>query len=694
MENFRPFPPLADEHMSRVIRLARAVRRPPPKQCHQMLEHIPHGWRMIARALALAGTILLGLGTSLDAAPAAKDAWSLGDLTIEQLMNEPVTTVSKREQRLSDAAAAVTVLSSDDLRRSGTTTIADSLRLVPGVQVAAMGSGTWAVTARGFNSQFANKLQVMMDGRTVYLPLFSGVLWDAQQSFLDDVDRIEIIRGPGATVWGANAVNGVINVVSKSARDTQGGLIFGGGGNVDLAMGGARYGGQLGESTYYRVYGNYLLRDDYRLANGRPADDAWDLGKIGFRLDHYAMGGGQLTWQGDAFTGNVDDRRGDQYGFNTLGRWSRAYSDRTGYEIQLYLDRFHRRDLLTDYGTQTADLSLQQTFGLGSRHDFIWGFGYRASQSELNEGVGPAVTVIDHENRLNLFSAFVQDEVTVVPDVLTATFGTKVEHNDITDWEVQPSVRAVFRPAEKHTVWAAISRAVRTPTESEAIPFINYAVGSPIVGPGGGLYLPTFVANPRVESEDLLAYELGYRVQPQARLSIDAAVFYHDYHHLIGHNPTGFVPGSPLGVMTIEPQNTLQGKSFGAEITLTVAPADGWRVSASYSALKLELHGAPVSEAEQFERNAPTHQFSLRSSYDFSRFVSLDAQLRYVDNVDQVPAYLTGDVRISWRPREWIELSLAGTNLLDDRHPEQASILGSPRIEVPRGIFAKVSCRF
>ncbi len=645
--------------------------------------------------LGLAGTIFLGLGTVAFAEPpAAKGAWSLGDLTIEQLMNEPVTTVSKREQRLGDTAAAVTVLSGDDLRRSGMTTIADSLRLVPGVQVAALDSGSWAVSARGFNNQFANKLQVMLDGRTVYLPLFSGVLWDAQQAFLDDVDRIEIIRGPGATVWGANAVNGVINVVSKSARDTQGGLVYAGGGNVNLALGGARYGQQIGESTFYRVYGSYQLQDDYRLSNGRAADDGWDLGKLGFRLDHYAKGGGQLTWQGDGFTGNVEDQRGEQYGFNTLARWSRAFSERSGYEIQLFLDRFRRRDLFTDYGSETADLSLQQTFGLGSRHDFIWGFGYRLSQSDLNKAVSPAVTVVDHVNRLNLVNAFVQDEVSVIPDLLTATLGTKVEHNDITGWEVQPSARAVFRPAEKHTIWAAVSRAVRTPSESEAVPFINFVAGAPTVGPGGGLYVPTFVANPGVESENLLAYELGYRVQPGARVSIDATVFYHDYQDLMAPNPTGFVPGTPMGLLAIEPQNTLQGQSYGTEFTLTVAPREGWRLSASYSALQLQMHGSPAAEAEKIERNAPTHQCSLRSSYDFSRFVSLDAQLRYVDNVDIVPAYLTADVRVSWRPLEGLELSLAGTNLLDDQHPEMVSTIGTPQKEVPRGIFARVSWRF
>jgi iron complex outermembrane receptor protein len=236
---------------------------------------------------------------------------SLADLSLEDLVNLKVTSVSKKEEKLNDAAAAIFVLSNDDLRRSGATTVADALRLVPGLQVAAIDSANWAISARGFNSQYANKLLVMIDGRTVYSPLFSGVYWDAQQVFLDDVDRIEVIRGPGATVWGANAVNGVINILSKSARDTQGGLIYGGGGSVHLALGGSRYGGKISEDTYYRVYGSYQLNDDFQHANGRPANDSWDLGKGGFRIDHYTHNDGQLTWQGDGYAGNLADRTGD-----------------------------------------------------------------------------------------------------------------------------------------------------------------------------------------------------------------------------------------------------------------------------------------------------------------------------------------------------------------------------------------------
>jgi len=312
---------------------------------------------------------------------------SLADLSLEQLLNESVTSVSKREQKLSDAPAAIAVVSHDDIQRSGVTTIADALRLVPGLQVAAIDAGNWAISARGFNSQFANKLLVMIDGRTVYSPLFSGVYWDAQQMLLEDVDRIEVIRGPGATVWGANAVNGVINIVSKSAQDTQGGLVYGGGGNVHLALGGARYGGQISESTFYRVYGTYQLNDDFRLANGQPAHDGWDLGKGGFRIDHLSGSEGHLTWQADGYAGRLADLTGTLEGFNTLGRWTQRFSDRSSYEAQAYLDHTYRNDALAEVSLDTVDLTIQQTFGLGERHDLIWGAGYRFINSRLHRRI-------------------------------------------------------------------------------------------------------------------------------------------------------------------------------------------------------------------------------------------------------------------------------------------------------------------
>ena len=621
---------------------------------------------------------------------------NLGDLSLEELMNETVTSVSKKEEKLTDAAAAVFVLSEDDLHRSGVTTVADALRLVPGVQVAALGSATWAVSVRGFNQQYANKLLVMIDGRTIYSPLFSGVYWDAQQLPLDDVDRIEVIRGPGATIWGANATNGVINILSKSARDTTGTLLYGAGGDGHQTMGGARYGGRAGADTWYRVYANYQLNAGYRLANGQPANDRWDMWRSGFRVDHYTPHDGQLTWQGDLYTGKLGDRTGDQMGFNTLGRWTQRRSDRSGSEVQVYLDHTYRNDYQAADSVDTADLSFQKTEGVGERQDIIWGLGYRFIDSRVKRSNSPAITILTRHLPLNLYSAFVEDRIALLPGRLTFTLGTKIEHNDFTGVEVQPNARLTFKPAENQTAWAAVSRAVRTPSEVEGKEFITFTTGAPVVGPGGGLYLPIYQGNPRLKSEVLLAYELGYRIQPTRRVSVDLTTFYNDYHRLAGVIPSNFIPGVPVGLLLTEPQNSLVGESHGAELALAVAATDAWRLSASYSLLLLHLHApATIIEISETEANAPRHQAVLRSSYDLAGgTVSLDTDLRYVAHVLRVAAYLTADLHVSWRPSTGLELSLVGQNLMDASHPEQASIINAPTIEVPRGFFGRITWRF
>jgi len=620
--------------------------------------------------------------------PAPRAATNLMELSLEELVNLQITSVSKKEQRLGDAPAAIFVLSNDDLRRSGATTIAEALRVVPGLHVAAIGSSDWAVSARGFNSQFANKLLVMVDGRAVYSPLYSGVFWDAQQMFLDDVDRIEVIRGPGATVWGANAVNGVISILSKSARDTQGGLLYGGGGDVHLALGGARYGDKIGEDTYYRVYGNYQLNDEFQQADGSPASDKWDLGKGGFRLDHYTSTDAQLTWQADAYTGNLADRSGDLFGFNTLGRWTQPIAERSSYEVQAYFDHAHRNDALSENAVDTADLTFQHTFGLGERNDVIWGLGYRFANMRLDQANNPAVTILDDETLLSLFSAFIQDEFQILPDKLTFTLGTKIEHNDFTGFEVQPSARLTFKPTEKQTLWAAVSRAVRTPSGTEGKEINTFDLGAPGADP-----MPRLFGNPDLKSEVLWAYELGYRIQPHHRVSVDVATFYNDYHRFIGQQITGFIPGTP-SILVVESANTLSAESYGGEAVVTVAVTDAWRLTASYSLLMLNVQGTSFTGTDGIELNAPTHQAVLRSAYDFTQNLSLDAQLRYVDNVSSVASYITADLRLAYRPTANLELSLVGQNLLDDSHPEQASLIGSPTIEVPRGIYGKVIWRF
>lgn len=623
---------------------------------------------------------------------AAGDA--LADLSLEELVNLKVTSVSKKEENLKDAAAAIFVLSHEDLRRSGATTVADALRLVPGLQVAALDASNWAISARGFNSQFANKLLVMVDGRTVYTPVFSGVYWDIQQVFLDDVDRIEVIRGPGATIWGANAVNGVISIISKSARDTQGGLVYGGGGDVHRVVSGIRYGDRIGESTYYRVYGTYQLDDAWPQENGQPDMGEWNLFKGGFRLDHYAPNSGQLVFKGEIYEGDLLDNTSEVNGFNLLGRWSQTFSERSGYEVQTFFDHTFRDNAQADVSIDTTELTFEHTFGLGQRNDVIWGLGYRYADSHIEDAKLPGSKLTRDHLELNLFSAFIQNACQLVPEQLTLTLGTKIEHNDFTGWEVQPSARLTYRPTQNQTLWAAVSRAVRTPSQTEGETYGSVGIGPPIMAPGIGMVQRTITGNPDARAEVLCAYEIGYRIQPNDRISLDTAIFYNDYSDLLNRQPTDFIFSPPLSIRHSKSDNTLDAESYGGEVLLAFSANKNWRLSASYSLLLLSVHGEPESDAELQERNTPTHQAVLRSFYDIAERISLDTQLRYVDNTAPIAAYLTADARIAYRYTDRLELSVTGQNLLDDRHPEQVSLTGAPVYEVPRGFYGKVTWRF
>lgn len=632
--------------------------------------------------------MICGLSPAAEAQSATN---ALPDLSLEQLLNIEVTSVSKKEQNLFDAPAAISVLSNDDLRRSGATSVAEALRLVPGLDVAQASSSEWAISSRGFNNVYANKLLVLVDGRAVYTPLFSGVFWDLQQTMLEDVDRIEVIRGPGATLWGANAVDGVINVETRSARDTQGLFSYAGGGYPHEAMAGSRYGGQLGDDTFYRVFGSYQLNGDFELINGKSAADNWQGGQGGCRLDRYPQAETHLTWQGDVTANELYDRSSDAYNVNTLGRWTRTYSERASLEAQVYFDRTERSEAArVGEAINTLDLSLQHNFGIGERNDVVWGLGYRLIGNEVWQTT-PNVTVKNEDFTMQLFNAFVQDEFKIVPDKFSVSVGTKIEHNDVTGFEFQPSIRATFKPEENQTLWASISRAVRTPNELEARNVLNVALGGPEPGPGGGLYVPTLVGGANLKSEVLWAYELGYRIQPVKSVSVDLATFYNDYSHIIGFGPVSqFNPGSPAGTADIPWANTQNGSTWGGELSVTYSPFAIWRLTASYSLLEEHVHdiatGAPHPD--------PEHQALLRSSYDLTRRISLDGQLRYVAKLADEPAYATADARIAYRPTKNIELSLVGQNLFQPRHVEEGPTPLVPTAEVPRGFYGKITWKF
>ena len=621
-------------------------------------------------------------------------AGRFGELSIEELMNESVTSVSKMKQRRGDAAAAIAVLTNDDLRRSGATTLPEALRLVPGMDIASVNASEWAVSARGFNDVLSKKLLVLVDGRAVYNPITSGVFWDLQQTMLEDVDRVEVIRGPGASVWGANAVNGVINVVSRSAQDTQGGLVYGGGGDGHRLMSGARYGGKLGARTYYRVFGSVRSEDARRLADGQSAHDSWRGQHGGVRIDHLPDADTHFTWQAEATGVEWANDSITSSNIYTLGRWTRQLAETSSVEVQAYYDRVYRDShAQAEVLPQTFDFTVQHNAGLGPRNNMVWGLGYRLARNTITQ-TNPFVVVPNPKVDLRLYSAFVHDEFQLVPDKLVLTAGVKLEHNDYTGFEFQPSVRVMFKPDDNQTVWSAVSRAVRTPTTAEGKNTFGAVFGAPI-SIGGGFYLPVTVGNAEPDAEVLWAYEAGYRAQLSKWMSADVAVFYNDYSKLIGyHAVTTLVPGTPFGFAEIPALNLLEAQSHGAEVSLVVAATGALRFTANYAFLLMHVRAPAGYALSTGERSAPRHQFLLRTSYDFSPWASLDVQLRRLEAVEGAAAYTTADVRLAWRATERVELSLVGQNLFERQHQEQGPYPFATSSDVMRGVYGKLAWRF
>ena len=671
---------------------------------------LPVGPRHRGFTAVIAWAVLLG---SMSTDVGAQTQPDFGNMSIEELMQFPLT-LSRTDERFSQTAAAAYIITGDDIRRSGATSIPEALRGVPGVEVARVDQHTWAVTARGFNDSFANKLLVMIDGRTVYTPLFSGVFWDVQDTVLEDIDHIEIIRGPGSTLWGANAVNGVINIVTKSAAQTQGGLVSGGGGNGEVAFGTLRYGGAINNEAHYRVFVKYFDRDDTVL---RPnlSDDSWKMLRGGFRGDWTPGSGGrpdaflpnQITLQGDMYAGEVD-----QYfpvpalqpvprsvlvhdlqhmdGGNLLGRWTHRFSDEANFQFQAYYDRTHRDVVIFNEQRDTFDLDFQNRFKASERNAVVWGIGYRVTDDHT--GMTSGTTLRPDSRTVHLFSGFLQDEITLVEDKLRLTLGSKLEHNDYTGWEVQPGARLLWTPATNHTLWASVTRAVRTPARAEDDVRINT-----VVAPGAAVAI---LGDRRIESEKLIAYELGYRVQPHIRFSFDTALFYNDYDDL---RTLEFVNPAQVPVGFIAAQkaaNKMHGETYGTELAANWQPLDWWHGRASYTFLQIDLHRSASSNNranESIERQSPEHQFSIHSGIDLPHDVEFDLGLRYVDSLGalSVPSYFSLDARVAWHPFRNFEAALVGQNLLDDRHPEFApTTIRTLRVEVERSIYGKLTWHF
>jgi iron complex outermembrane receptor protein len=640
----------------------------------------------------------------------------LGDLSIEELMNESVTSVSKREQKLSQAAAALFVINQEDIRRSGAVNIPDLLRMVPGLDVAQINANTWAISARGFNHQFADKLLVLVDGRAVYTPTDGGVNWDTQDVPLQDIERIEVIRGPGATVWGANAVNGVINVITKQAKDTQGVLLTAGGGTQEQAFGTAQYGGKIGEDASYRVFTKYLDHNDLPDLTGRLTNDGWHLLHGGFRVDGSLSANDSVTAQGDIYRGRegaeiehiaslsppVNETvqgLGDLSGGDILGRWNHVLASGSDTTVQVYFDRYSRLGPSTFEARNTVDLDVQQHRRLGSRQDLVWGAGYRRSADRIGGTLDGAF--VPAEQTIQLFSAFVQDQITLAPERAFLTLGTKLEHNAFTGFELEPSIRMTWTPSARNTLWAAVAEAARTPDRNDAGGDFNIVAFSLPNGTPAELGI---VGNPQQKSEHLLATDLGYRVQASTRVSVDLAMFYNRYREL-----RTLEPGAPI--LETDPvlhydiplvySNQMHGMTQGLEVSAHFKVTDRWTLSPGYALLHMKLRTDPGSQdttsVPDIEGSSPRHQAQLRSSMTLPRGFAWDTSIYFVGALpaQQVSSYTRLDTHFSWRVAEPLELSVVGQNLLKPLQVESNDLVTSVNpAQVKRSVYAKFTWTF
>jgi iron complex outermembrane receptor protein len=627
---------------------------------------------LVASALSVSLT-----APAAEALPQEDRAARLKQLSLEELMAVEVTSASRFPRPVAETPAAISVITQEELRRSGVRTLPDALRLATGVHVARFDSRTWSVGARGMNASTSNKMLVMIDGRSVYTPLFSGVFWDVQDTLLADVDRIEVIRGPGAALWGANAVNGVVNIVTKGAAATQGALVQVGGGTEHEGFGAVRWGGTAG-SGHYRLYGKLEERDGLVFADGRDARDDLSLAQGGFRADLPTGPEGLLTLQGDLYDGEIGHPVRDTTdvdGGNLGARWRRVLGEGSDLEVSAYYDHTYRRVPAQFEETRsTYDLELQHRLRRG-RHDLVWGGGYRSSEDRVTDSA--VLAWVPSRDTLWVANLFVQDEIQLAPD-LRATLGTKLEEQATMDLELQPSVRLAWEPREGGLLWGAVSRAVRAPTR----------IDRDVRVPGQPPFL--VVGNKEFRPEEVIAYELGYRHLQWAGLPFSVATFYNDYDDVRSLEPSAAGLPQVIG-------NRLEGETYGAELSARFERIEGFHLRAGLTWLETDLRpepGSGDSSGGASEANDPGFHGFLRADLDLPRRFELGLWLRTVDDLPRpaVPGYTELDLRLGWRPREGLELSLVGQNLLHDHHAEFGAL--PSREEVERGVYGEVTWRF
>jgi iron complex outermembrane recepter protein len=651
------------------------------------------------------------------------DVYDLVELSLEELMNVEISLVSRKAEPLFSAPAATFVLTGEDIKRSGATSIPEALRLVPGLAVARLDANKWAITARGFNGRFANKLLVQIDGRSVYTPLFSGVFWEVQDVLLEDVERIEVIRGPGATLWGANAVNGIINVVTKSSAATQGILVQTGAGSFERGFVQLRHGGHLGEKADYRLYGRTFARSAFADSSGRDSNDDWHTLHGGGRIDWSPTPRDDLSLQGQLYTSDIGQRydlagfeppyfryiddRTDYSGRHALGRWQRRISDAADLSLQLYYDHTHWSDTLFVEKRDTYDIDFQHRVAHG-RQEFVWGLGYRHSGDE--SGTTPFFSLSPTRRSDMTYSSFAQYELSLRDEQLRLVFGSKFEHNDYTGFEVQPSARMAWTPSQRQALWVAAARAVRTSSRADSDVFLKQQALPPnSLGPGSPLAVLAVVGNPMLGAEELLAYELGYRLRPNDALSLDLALYFNDYEQLRGGAPLlpipSTEPGPPHLIIPYSALNNMGAHNRGFEAVAEWRDLDErWRWRAIYSYLDMHIElgkGLPI-EAKNLKNETPQHQLSLWHSHNLRRGIAFDSIVRYVsaltfehpDRRYKIDAYIELDTRLAWQVSNSVEIAAVGRNLFGGHPPEfRALFVQNAFTDTPRSAYLMLSYR-
>jgi len=645
---------------------------------------------------------------------------NLKELGTIQFFNPEATSAARTKRNLLDTAGALFVISSEDIRRAGITSIPEALRLAPGVQVGRVYADRWAISARGLNNLNSSKLLVMIDGRTIYTTRNASVHWNVQDILIEDIDRIEVIRGPGASLWGANAVNGIINIITKKAKQTQGNLLTTRLGiGEETAIVGVQHGGEIAKNAHYRVYGKLYEHDNFVDVQGEDAEDNWQMQRGGFRMDWDASKRNAFTLQGDVYDGFTKETKnlpnegaatrtltndhGYLKGFNLLARWQHNLTN-GDIILQSYFDWTKRNIFLVKEIRGTYDIDFQHRWQPNAQQEYIWGLGFRHVYDEFEQNHHSGF-YDPLERQDNLFSAFMQAEFKLLSkssstskvgsDLLRLTLGSKFEHNDYTGFEYQPTARLMWTPTEQHSAWAAVSRAIRVVTRAEEDWYEDGWLNSDLRF--------KFFGTHDLKSEVVTAYELGYRFTLSNRFLLDTSLFYNDYDQLRTYETRDIILSPLPPTVVVSSDSLMDGETYGIELAAQWQATKNWRLVATYSYMDMHLHLLPnstgvISEATD-EGNTPHNQATLRSLLTLSPNWEFDTALYYVDNLpsQHTPNYTRFDVRLGWQPQPDLTLSLGAKNLFDNQHPEFGSGHGANNEvpgEVQRAFYLQVNYQF